>query len=184
MLVDAYSPVLVDAYSPVLVDAYLLRQQVSLWPPDCAAVAYPHRLALFVAYCLPLNINISDCNASAQAVPSYGMGPECYGMLQQLTVWRRGWYASARDRLSPEHCAQHLPFDKPGLSFRCRSGTDKPIRLCPAKRAPTDRPCLSQALSPFTSACGVCSVPSEPRKPKSNNTERRRRSRAGLLWLP
>jgi len=109
------------------------------------------------------------------------MGAECCEMLRQLTVWQERRYARARDRLSAAHRTQSLPFDKPGLSFCCGSGTDKRRRLSPAKRAPIDRPCLSQALSPFTSACGVCSVPSEPRQLKNNDTERHQAFARGPL---
>jgi hypothetical protein len=109
------------------------------------------------------------------------MGAECCRLLQLLTDGQERWYARARDRLSAAHRAQSLPFDKPGLSFCCGSGTDKPIRLCLAKPALIDRPCLSQALFPFTAACGACSVPSEPRQLKSNDTERHQAFARGLL---
>ena len=88
--------------------------------PYCCALGEPHRVllgehncaVLNVAYCLALNVDnclgfsvgircyiLAFCDFSSQSSdshPSYGMGAECCGMLQRLTVWRAPWYARAR----------------------------------------------------------------------------------------
>lgn len=111
---------------------------LSLCEPYCCALCGPHRAllgerncaVLNVAYCLALNVNnclgfsvgircyilafCDFCSQSGDSHPSYGMGAECCGMLQRLTVWPVPWYARARsffvcrcgqNRAAPYHLA-------------------------------------------------------------------------------
>lgn len=71
------------------------------------------------------------------------MGADCCGLLQRRIVLQVSWYACVRDRLSADRCAQSLHIDKPGLSLRCGSGTDKRRRLYVANPGLIDQRCLS-----------------------------------------
>jgi hypothetical protein len=108
---------------------------MALGEPHCAALVEPYCSALVEPPCSALSVDISIRNAAGSYGASNGMGADCCRLLQRLTDGQERWYVRARNRLSADRCAQSLPFDKPGLSFCCGSGTDKPIRLCVANPA-------------------------------------------------
>ena len=97
-----------------------------LGEPHRAALGEPHCALLAVAYSAPLAV--AYCQALAVAY--------CCALSVDISI------RNAAGSSVPS-CDKGRSIDKPGLSFCCRSGTDKRSRLYPAKPALIDQRCLS-----------------------------------------